>query len=1192
MDIEIFKNLGFYLLDKLLDFLFEKGMKKLHWKTIFYRAKKNVLTGADAEQFKKDFESIITKKEIRKLEKDIKKAKGYDYEKIVRSNLTKVFVDNGIADLPEGAVRFLTDCITDQIKHYFPDSYQEYYLAETRKNLTGLLTSVKDSVKELLPLKQLLNEGIETGDDVEEKIRKNQKKQVTLWYFDIDDWPFLERFDKSFPAQDLHTSRSIYINCGLKEEAAYQLMAYLSAKKDVPLSSVLAVRKKEAWERLRKMHIENRVLIPLFNSEAIYQIPNNINIFLYSEDEGIKDALTLRHREKANIVRSLERCGFSIEEAENIFTKTSGNYILMQDFLFHGKFTPSKYRIASSLKEIIELAVLFGGWKDQSDGPLLFGASYNKIRSKINQNYSKAEVSLFTRKFVRGEPVYQVTSVDKALKDLYPDMGEEAVDRFVARSKELLLGDDASAFLKRSIVKTILSFKYNLSLDENRPEWLEGWCADIFGSEDFRHLSPVIDELTELSPNGYLSLFKEPFSSALKEYLLKEDGTYVLFPMRLLMRNENLAFRVVTLLYRLLDLNLHKSNREFIAELFTDSLTPAFSCSALTDNEKLKIAAEAIKDNGNNWECVFRNVSLNRSVTVSVQYLLYSRSCYPDPEPVPVRRFYKLYCAYYSLCVSAIDGDPKKIRKILLISRSVPYDNFKEAYDHILKQIQLFNDPRKADIRSEILSLVYKHRLFSEASSWKMDEKFLRLFSQLAEDIRFDESIYRERYVFENPEFPISDPAPYESPDYGRINEQKRKQLIEQTLNGWKKEGVALSSILQMYGKEKCTFGEYAASYMDDGKYSEGTLSLLLGNGNEDILLDYIVSVVSNDDKVLSAVVPMLEGKVSPEFIAEILRLKDVGENVPLIDKSSEEVKRKFWNSTLRFWDPLSKDTVRWVMDNLIRYGNAEGYCQFVEKQFKTDMDSLYHSALRLKEIKKDKYSPLDTAFVNRLLDRVRPYVFKDRDRINKIADIEFQFFPQSEEELPCFRYRIEHDPRDYLMYLKLWYEKDHPDKKKKLIQEEQEYRGSLYSFYSIRFRFCPGKEGNTISEKVFYDWVKKFKTGLKEQDQSSLFSICMGKLIANSPAGKDGLSPHEVIRNFIEENSDEDLRASYCVSIMNRRGWHEIKGGRNDFELYQAAEENAGKLDGKWPETARIYKLLAEEYKRDSEFERANYGE
>ena len=53
---------------------------------------------------------------------------------------------------------------------------------------------------------------------------------------------------------------------------------------------IFVVRKEEDWQNLRQANEENtelggKILIPWFNAEQIYAIPNNINIVVYGEEE-------------------------------------------------------------------------------------------------------------------------------------------------------------------------------------------------------------------------------------------------------------------------------------------------------------------------------------------------------------------------------------------------------------------------------------------------------------------------------------------------------------------------------------------------------------------------------------------------------------------------------------------------------------------------------------------------------------------------------------------------------------------------------------------------------------------------------------------------------------------------------------------------------------------------------------------
>ena len=126
---------------------------------------------------------------------------------------------------------------------------------------------------------------------------------------------------------------------------------------------------------------------------------------------------------------------------------------------------------------------------------------------------------------------------------------------------------------------------------------------------------------------------------------------------------------------------------------------------------------------------------------------------------------------------------------------------------------------------------------------------------------------------------------------------------------------------------------------------------------------------------------------------------------------------------------------------------------------------------------------------------------------------------------------------------------------------------------------------------KVNYEelkmWVMKFKEQLDIQKQSKIFKSIIGSLFAYSPLGSDKYMPCEAVRKVIEEEYDKDLKTSYVVAERNKRGVYTPDAGKTEHQMALKYKENADKIRINFPNTAKIFDELYEEYKNDSLIER-----
>ncbi len=79
-------------------------------------------------------------------------------------------------------------------------------------------------------------------------------------------------------------------------------------------------------------------MIPWFNAEQIYAIPNNTNIFIYGEEEYCAGKESIKVRKRSTIVKKLEEAGMSHEVAYAMVEDTHGLYVPLKKKIIRGKY--------------------------------------------------------------------------------------------------------------------------------------------------------------------------------------------------------------------------------------------------------------------------------------------------------------------------------------------------------------------------------------------------------------------------------------------------------------------------------------------------------------------------------------------------------------------------------------------------------------------------------------------------------------------------------------------------------------------------------------------------------------------------------------------------------------------------------------------------------------------------------------
>ena len=119
------------------------------------------------------------------------------------------------------------------------------------------------------------------------------------------------------------------------------------------------------------------------------------------------------------------------------------------------------------------------------------------------------------------------------------------------------------------------------------------------------------------------------------------------------------------------------------------------------------------------------------------------------------------------------------------------------------------------------------------------------------------------------------------------------------------------------------------------------------------------------------------------------------------------------------------------------------------------------------------------------------------------------------------------------------------------LTEEESTYINVMCRLYG-EIKFCPAERNGKVIESELRSWIEEFMILLEKNDQKSLFSYYIGKMLSYSPAGKDGYYPCEAVRNVLEDYADDALISGYVTEKYNSRGIYSPSDGRTEKRVLQ----------------------------------------
>lgn len=1081
-----------------------------------------------------------------------------------------------------------------------------------------------NDILEIQILRDTSQKKIYTIDDIDKKLLDSTEPSIGLEFFQIDDEEFKERFSNGL-------SSNIYVVGKSREETLYYILNEL--KYNTNYNKVIVVGDIEAWEYLRNK-IDSAILIPDFYVGEIIAIKNNINIFIYGDDEHCTkpNKIELKRRTRKNIIKNLEKAGLDSGIAYNYVEKTNGLFVPLKRKLFNGQYNiaPTWY---SEKSDSFVTALLCGKWTEcEGDKAVieeLSGKSYDEFMKELLP-FTKGGEPFVIEILDYGKKRYQLANIEIAWEYLDERIQKQVWDKFIALSYKVITKMDPifykpfeehykasfytekpenSNALKLGMIRSMIfrgiyrESEYQYEIDKGVKEIL----LTIDSVERWGYLAQFFTELCEASPKSVIERLEDEVKNptGLRElfdanstdmFTGRNYYTHVLWAVEQLLLYKEYAIRAVKWLLTVDDMNLKYSISNSPRSTLSDVFCAWFNISVLTAKEKTALSEYAIKKYENTWDLIFNELPGKHQVVHGSGNKPRYRE-YDEIEQVTNADMYNLYNVYAKLCINNINNNIDKW--IMMIDEFTIFPD--EMLVDLLKQLEFeidkMEDHNKRKIKDKLRSELSRHRYFS-MSGWAMDEKRLQKIEKLFISIDFEDKVYDYLYLFKySYDMPILHPIPYDKENRTTRDENEilKEKEIEENFRRFKVNSLDLIHLIELTDIENHgNLGMCIARYYTDGKFDVSLYKKMICiSGIEQIILSYVSWIYRKGDKSVVKQAKSLsknyDGK--DELYVAIIRIENlIYRDHPLIMDEDEHIKQLYWSSeqVRRFIISNDKDTLNWVLSELKKYNNMISYIECLyyglgifepEELFKYVVD-----LIKLNNIQ--RIGQMTNFYLTEIMDSIEKSFDGQYDKYYEIMPIEMFFRGIIKwGKMKCTQYILKKDPTFYAQIIDLIYLHEGEEKNSRTT-EQSDLSQNLFDFY-YKALFCPCENNGDIDLHELKEWVNKFKEKLEEQKQSKLLGSVLGRLFAYSPAGKDGHYPHESIREIIEELADESLRNSYEIAEHNKRGVYSPDAGKTEKEMALRYKENADGIRILYSESAKIYDNLYKSYYHESEAER-----
>lgn len=1040
-------------------------------------------------------------------------------------------------------------------------------------------------------------------------ISQNTNGILNESFFEIDSDKFISEFQTK-----LDTSTVIHISSLSAEEGRYCVLNLLH--KICTNKRVCVVNTKEAWDNAGK-HLSNCILIPWFQADEIPVVPNNITVFIYNSDDSL-DSLKLPQRTINFLSNKLQETG--LREPYKLLRKTHGLYYFLKKELFTGEMRHPRW--AKDNDRAVLVATLLGKWTecdgDKTIIEKLYGNSYDQFVSYLVQ-YMGIEDALIIRKndypcsmiYELADSFLAVYShrsvvglhliedffvIAKTVISEYDHMFDEPFDKhfYLATLKKTRYSDH----IKQGLARTLILLALHTDCQERISHFVRDLLSMLKSIKDWAYISQFIELLCEAAPDEVVNCLEcnidnhtgllDLFTAEKSDFLFgRHYYTKILWCLENLLSFKDYAVRVVRLLFELgekID-NCSTGNnpRDDISKVFCTW----YNVSALEIEDKIELAKTGIEKYPFFWEILFNEFNNNTTIFANSSFIY--RKADEIIQYNNEDRF-RLYVSFVSILIDNIGDDHERLIKILDLLPKCTDELFIVIQKELMTTITKLNDYDKERIKTTLRKIIYRHRRFAN-SEWAAPAERIGKIEEICLGIAFDDKAYDFLYLTEPSEIPILNPVEYKSKGrHYQENERAIKKTIASEISRFKDLDIDLGHYL---GLRKIAsyirIGVIIAKYYCNSKLDLQVMETIISTCTPQIAIDYVYNCTGLNLSELYVAVDYLRRVHYGEdvYIAVLATLPFDEKLKPLICELPEEAAKNYWRRFTRY-NINNRDLLIEAVENLLRFGNFHElyYIMYKQESFlNTDeILAILSESTRKMDAENYQISNNDSYILEQVLSVLYNRIGNSFERYPALFELEMFLSDVIRwDGMRCCQYLFRHNANLYADILSLVYPKDGG-----VLDDTLDHDQRMHIYNLERdIKFCPGEEDNSINRVVLDEWINVFKSRLESQGQTSLLYRKLGKLFACSPEGIDGISPHEIIREKIEEFGNDELINSFALAIVFGRGMYNVTGGKDEYKLGQKYREISRKLSIRYPKTSKIFDIISRDFFRESEHER-----
>ena len=985
------------------------------------------------------------------------------------------------------------------------------------------------------------------------------------------------------------------------------------------------------------------ILIPLFDNTMNWRLAVNQGHWVIvpessPQNKNQDENIILPRPNKQNLIKALIEMGIDEEKAQNIVKTAKGFLTPLRRLL--GDFKKPKW---AKQEDSLITALLIGAWNEKNE------YDREKVKKLAGMPYDELEKILHGWSVGDDPPVrkvgsiWQVVSRQDMWQQLAPYISSRTLEKFGQIAVEVLQELDPRYELKpeerwlANIHGKV--FKHSETIRKHIAEMLAMLAA--YGDEDLRNTGEItIRDLVSLwvrkillddtSSHRWYSfrdllpylaeasseVFLEAVEKSLKGNqpplmkLFVEEGDFggcphagLLWALEGISWNLGYLPQVVFILAKLsrLDPRGRWANRPFntLKEIFL-SWHPQTKASVKERLQHLDLILSKEPEVG--WKLLLSLVSKGVGEVATPIHKPYFMDWAEGWKPEVTKKEYWDY-------VSGISEKIKKysmgnlemcLPELIEILEYLP----EQVFDSIIKDLKASVDnvspEKRAETYEKLFEIICKHKKFPDAK-WALPEEAIGKLEELLQKFTPDDPVNKNKILFNKWPHDIVCQSDIEYTEKGRITEEKRKSVLKEI---WEKQGLDGIIKLIKIAELTHTIGHFLAisSFSDE---IEDVVLQWLDSENKKLsnVAQVFIYTKSNQNKnYLQAMFEKYKTEWNPNKWAKFfLALPFTPEVFDFIQNLPHEVEKIYWKNIQYFYlSKGSKEQAEWVIRKLLENNRsiaalnaASQYLHTIAKESGLDANLLAEVLERLAAVPEDsKLEQIDIYGIEQIFDYLQKSSEIDLTHIARLewAYILYFWYNRFHARIkPVTLIKEVLDNPDLFVQLIRWAFKPKPPIEGEfsdLSSEQKKRLGENAYFLLNMIDELPGQSGEDIDLTKLMEWIKHAQEKCKQVNRLPICNEKIGEILSHSPSGKDGIWPHETVREVIEGISSKDMERGIEIGIYNQRGVVTKslgEGGKQERKLAERYDQFADALRLKWPRTAAMLKRIAQGYIREA---------